>query len=98
MVKSLLNTLRREFSYVDVWLDQIPDDSSRMTYIISASDRATTSQDRLISQGGFNRAWYRINQPLTKTGTPMDQLPVFTDDYVPVERMISGLLTTRKGL
>jgi len=98
MVKSLVKTLRTEFKYVDVWLDQIPDESLRMTFVISASNKRSIHSDRLVSQQGFNRNWFRINEPLMATGTPISELPVFTDDYVPVERMISGLLLTREGL
>jgi len=35
---------------------------------------------------------------LMSVGTPMYQLPVFTDDFVPVERMIADLLFTPEGL
>lgn len=97
MVKSLYKTLRQEFTYVDVWLDRAPQQPQRMTYVISASENEIES-DQLIAQQGFRRRWLRINEPLLKTGTPLDELPVFTDNFVPVERMISGLLLTREGL
>ena len=97
MVKSLMKTLGREFAYVDVWLDRLPDQPERMTYVISASDKAI-EVDILESTRGFRRRWLRINAPLLGTGTPLADLPVFTDDYVPVERMISNLLLTGAGL
>ncbi|MGD2171731.1 MAG: fused MFS/spermidine synthase, partial [Gammaproteobacteria bacterium] len=97
MVKSLMKTLRLEFASVDVWLDSIPEQPQRMTYVISASDKAIHS-DVLDSRQGLQRSWLRINEPLQRTGTPLDRLPVFSDDFVPVERMISGLLLTREGL
>ena len=96
MVKSLVNTLRQAFGEVDVWLDSIPDRPQRMTYVISASERKI-EQDVLESRGGMRRAWLRINDPLENTGTALSELPVFTDDYVPVERMISSLLLTPQG-
>ncbi len=97
MVKSLIRTLQQEFAEVDVWLDRIPQQPQRMTYVISASDRRITD-DLLRSSRGPARVWLRINEPLLRSGTPLDSLPVFSDDYVPVERMISRLLLTREGL
>jgi hypothetical protein len=34
---------------------------------------------------------------LVATGTPMDDLPVLSDDFVPVERLVGRLLTTELG-
>jgi len=97
MVKSMVNTLREEFAYVDVWVDHIPPQPERLTYVISASD-ARIDDDLLSSSSGFRRRWLRINEPLSRTGTALQDLPVFSDDYVPVERMISSLLLTAEGL
>ena len=97
MVKSLMKTLQQEFAEVDVWLDRIPDRPERMTYVISASDRVIES-DVFEASRGFRRSWLRINEPLARSGTPIADLPVFSDDFVPVERMISNLLLTREGL
>lgn len=97
MVKSLVKTFRQEFAEVDVWLDRIPQRPERMTYVISASDRRI-DDDLLTASRGLSRQWLRINEPLMRAGTPLEQLPVFSDDYVPVERMISRLLLTRHGL
>ncbi|MCB1756398.1 MAG: fused MFS/spermidine synthase [Gammaproteobacteria bacterium] len=97
MVKSMMKTLATEFAHVDVWLDDIPQSQQRMTYVIAASDKANPRQSLLASRG-FERQWFRINEPLVATGTQLDDLPVFTDDYVPVERMISRLLLTAEGL
>lgn len=97
MVKSMLKTLQQEFKYVYVWLDQLPQTPMRLTYVLSASDQ-DLQQEFLNSQRGLKRQWYRINQPMLTVGTPLSELPVFTDDYVPVERMISKLLLTSEGL
>ncbi len=34
---------------------------------------------------------------LFRTGTPLVELPEFSDDYVPVERTIAGLLLRQEG-
>ena len=86
-----------EFDHVDIWVDDIPQRPRRMTYVVSASSREIRD-DVLDARRGFERRWYRINVPLMSVGTPMDELPVFTDDFVPVERMISSLLLTPEGL
>ncbi len=96
MVKSLMKTLQQEFSQVDVWLERIPQAAQRMTYVISASDRPI-ARDMLESSEGLQRRWYRINTPLLNSGTRLAELPLFSDDYVPVERMISSLLLTHEG-
>ena len=96
MVKSLMKTFSQVFTHVDVWLDRIPQQPERMTYVISASDREIVG-DVLESTRGFRRSWLRINEPLSRSGTPLAELPVFSDDFVPVERMISNLLLTREG-
>lgn len=97
MVKSLLNTLQLSFAHVDVWLDEIPEQPQRMTFVIAASDKAF-DDNVLYSQRGFERRWLRINEPLLNSGDALADLPVFSDDYVPVERMIADLLLTRQGL
>lgn len=98
MVKSMIKTLQTSFKHVDVWLHQLPDKPERMTYVISASDRQTLESEYFMAQAGLRRSWYKITVPLLAGRTGLDELPVFTDDYVPVERMISDLLLTSKGL
>ncbi len=97
MVKSLMKTLRQEFDHVDVWLDHIPERPRRMTYVISASNSPIDS-NVIVAASGFRRQWLRINEPLANSGTALAELPVFTDDFVPVERMISSLLLSAEGL
>ena len=96
MVKSLMKTLHQEFASGDIWLDRIPDQPQRMTYVISASERRIEG-DLLEARQGFRRRWLRINEPLLRSGTPLAELPVFSDDFVPVERMIANLLLTTEG-
>jgi spermidine synthase len=97
MVKSLMKTLQQEFDHVDIWLDEIPQQPQRMTFVISASNQPIPS-DIIESVSGFNRHWFRINTPLQQSGTAMNDLPIFSDDYVPVESLIADLLFTAEGL
>jgi predicted membrane-bound spermidine synthase len=97
LVKSLVKTLQGEFSHVDVWLDSIPGDVKRVTYILSAQN-SRPLPELIVSQQGFRRQWIRINEPLFASGTPMETLPVLSDDFVPVERLLASLLLSNKGL
>ena len=97
LVKSLLKTLQTEFKYVDVWLDRAPESVARTTYVISANNQRSLP-DMIVSQRGFERRWLRINPPLLSTGTALEDLPILTDDYVPVEQLLSGLLFSKEAL
>jgi spermidine synthase len=97
MVKSLVKTLQQQFRHVDVWLDEVPEQAQRMTFVISASDRQF-DDDVLFARRGFDRRWFRMTEPLLASGDRLADLPLFTDDYVPVERLMAGLLFTGEGL
>ncbi len=97
LVKSIWKTLAQEFRYVSVWLDKLPRAPVRQTFVLAASD-AAPFPDRIEARHGMRRSWYRINEPLAATGTPLSALPVLTDDYVPVERLIAPLLVGEYGL
>jgi hypothetical protein len=81
---------------VDAWLQAIPDGHGRVTYVISATDGRRPPAE-LESVYGLARTWYRVTEPLLQTGAPMDALPVLTDDFVPVERLVSRLLLGHAG-
>ncbi len=96
LVKSLVKTCAAQFGQVRVWMDHLPDQPTRMTYVISAGDHHSPP-DRLTASHGLSRTWYEISEPLAATGTPIKALPVLRDDYVPVDRLISSLLLTELG-
>ena len=96
LTKGIVKTLAEQFSRVDVWVDHIPAAGGRVTYVVSASDGPEPPSE-LDSVNGFARSWLRITEPLMNTGTPPSALPVLTDDFVPVERLVSRLLTGIQG-
>ena len=96
LVKSLLNTLREHFRHVHVWLEALPDAPVRETFILSATDRFEPPRT-VAAQRGFERRWIRITHHLESGGAPLDTLPVLTDDFVPVERLIGRLTFTGLG-
>jgi len=100
LVKSIVKTLAGQFEEVDIWLHRLPADRARATYVVSASHRAANRPappDVIESRSGLARSWLRVTQPVLETGTPIDALPVLTDDFVPVERLVSPLLLETVG-
>ncbi len=96
LTKSIVKTLEEQFGRVDVWVDHVPAGGGRVTYVVSASDGSEPPFE-LESVNGFARSWLRVTEPLMNTGTPERALPVLTDDFVPVERLVSRLLTGVSG-
>ncbi len=88
LVKSMMKTLAASFQQVHVWMDMVPPTAERLTFVISASD-AREPPESLVARRGLGHRWLRATEPMMKTGTPFDQLPLLTDDYVPVERLVS---------
>lgn len=97
LVKSLIKTLQMEFNYVDVWLEEVPEQVTRITYVISANNFRPLP-GTIVSQHGFQRRWLQVNKTLSTKGTAMHELPVLTDDYVPIERLLANMLFSEKGL
>lgn len=97
MVKSLLKTLQSLFSDVRVWVDHFPDRPERMTYVISAGDQHDVPEI-LVAQTGMRRRWMSINEPLLQSGTGLAELPILTDGFAPVDRLLSSLLLSDLGL
>jgi spermidine synthase len=96
LVKSMLKTLRRVFAEVRVWIEDATLPDSRVTYVISAGD-THTAPEHLSSRRGPRREWRDVTVALAGQGTPLSALPLLTDDYVPVERLLSRLMFTGLG-
>ena len=96
LVKAMINTLRTVFADVHVWLDEIPGESARVTYVISAGDDHMPAEV-LNARRGLPRRWLRVTEPTTGVGTPMAELPLLTDDHAPVEQLMADLFLTSLG-
>lgn len=96
LVRAMVKTLREVFPSVQVWLDRLPDQDLRVTYVISAAEEQAEPL-LLEASRGLPRRWYNISEPLAGTGTPLDQLPLLTDDHAPVERLMARLFLTDMG-
>lgn len=97
LVKSVLKTAQTQFANVQVWIDQVPDEPQRMTYVISAGDTHQPGEI-LTAELGLRRQWFSINNPLMNSGTALAELPLLTDDFAPVDRLLSSLLFGELGL
>ncbi|MCO6411389.1 MAG: fused MFS/spermidine synthase, partial [Thiogranum sp.] len=96
LVKSMLKTLRQVFGEVRVWMEAHTLPDSRVTYVLSAGDEHAPPP-RLRATRGPQREWRDVTAVLEEQGTRMSALPVLTDDRVPVERLLSGLIFTELG-
>ncbi|MEJ2322133.1 MAG: fused MFS/spermidine synthase [Gammaproteobacteria bacterium] len=96
LLKSLYKTLQQEFAHVDIWLDHVSDEPTRMTYIVSAHNNNAPMPERIVDQR-FGRQWINITEPALAAGTGLDELPLLTDDFVPVERLLAELLAGELG-
>lgn len=96
LLKSIIKTLRRVFPYVQVWLEEWPENPERVTYVVSASKSRLMPQT-IQAQNGFERQWQEYTTLLETVGTRFDELPELTDDLSPVERLISELMFSYIG-
>jgi predicted membrane-bound spermidine synthase len=90
LIKAIVKTLATEFQHVDLWMDQVPE-AERVTFIVTASNGSRLPKT-VAARTGFERSWSRMTEDLVGFGTSPDVLPLLTDDYAPVERLIRGLL------
>jgi hypothetical protein len=95
LIKAMVKTLATVFEHVDVWMEGMPE-ASRVTYVLTASD-ARRLPEVVRARWGFERRWLRVTEQLMGVGTDPARIPVLTDDYAPVERLIARLLVGPDG-
>ena len=91
LVKSIVKTHATVFGDVRVWLEYWPQWPERMTYVISMGG-ATTLPSTIYATEGPQREWIDVTEALFATGSTLEQLPVLTDNLVPVERLLTELI------
>ena len=97
LVKAIIKVLEQEFETVQVWLEEPPSEPTRLTYIVSATN-GRPFPPQLSATTGFTRTWFDVAAPVRSIGTPMEEIPLLTDDYAPVERLVSTLFWSEMGL
>jgi hypothetical protein len=93
---SLVKTLGLDFAAVEVWqtLDEI-DESGRVTFVVIASARPTPVS-RIEARRGLWRVWARWPKAALGRRLAQADVPVLTDDFAPVDRLMSKLLLAPK--
>lgn len=95
LVQAMFRTLKQEFEYVGVWIENPPDKETRLTFVLAASDTAFVVP-QVSSASGIARTWFDIGDFIGQQAEQY-QSPVLTDNFAPVERLLHKLLTTRAG-
>ncbi len=95
-VAALALTLGQDFAGVEVWAEAdalaaaLRGGESRLTYVVVAG-RTAGGLDSLVATRGVRRVWLRlpVEAVMAAAGGPV---PVLTDDFAPVDRLMSSLL------
>ncbi|NEX15049.1 MAG: hypothetical protein C1943_00050 [Halochromatium sp.] len=90
LIKAITKTLQTEFAQVDLWMQGVPE-NPRVTFVVTATN-AERLPKTVQSRTGPARSWSRMTEDILAFGTAPDALPVLTDDYAPIERLIADLL------
>ena len=95
LIQSMVYTLKQVFPNVGVWIENPPQDETRLTFVITAAYIPGNDQPTVI-QTLSGRKWYEIRefveQQINENGATL-----LTDNYAPVERLLRRLLTTSAG-
>lgn len=100
LAMAMVRTLRTVFPHVDIWLQQVPHDKTRVTYVLSASKTPTEilgDPNTLHAVTQPTRSWKRVTERMLAETESRHDIPVLTDDNAPVEQLISALFTTDIG-
>jgi len=92
LIRTLLKTLKESFEHVEVWIERPSSTQNRLTFILSASNQPFEFT-KIESQHGIFRVWYNITDFIEEQALKHDAITL-TDDYAPVERLISVLFTS----
>lgn len=93
---ALAHTLAQDFPVVEVWVEMAAAPGRRVTYLLLASD-APTPVGRLASRRGPDRGWARLPPELVRARVAEAAVPVLTDDFAPVDRLMSHLLLSAEA-
>ena len=90
---ALVKTLYEDFPNVEVWAEREEiGQRGRVTYLVTASNTAH-GQPVLRATQGLHRTWVRWPGNDLKARTADSHVPLLSDDFAPVDRLMSGLLT-----
>lgn len=88
---SLVRTLRLDFPAVEVWADaEDLRGSGRVTFVVVAGTQASPSA-RITDARGYRREWRRVDPDALTHAIAASGVPVLTDDYAPVDRLMAHI-------
>jgi spermidine synthase len=93
LLKSIFRTLEQEFKEVQIYLQTLPEEPARLTYVLIAGKNL--QKHDIIKAEMSARSWMNVTSVILDNDTPVAVLPVLTDDFSPVDRLISDLLMKR---
>ena len=89
---ALLRTLAEDFAAVEVWVETSEQPAGRrITYLVLASDTPSPAT-RIAARRGPERSWARLPPDYVASRWHAAQVPVLTDDFAPVDRLMSHLI------
>jgi len=89
---SLIKTLKLDFSNIEAWVEQDEiGNPGRVTFIVIASNKPTPI-DTLTALRGPERTWRRWPMDDLSMRIVQAKVPVLSDDFAPVDRLMSRLL------
>jgi len=89
---ALLRTLTEDFAAVEVWVEATEQPAGRrITYLVLASDTPSPSS-RLDARRAPDRRWARLPPDYVASRWRAADVPVLTDDFAPVDRLMSHLI------
>ncbi|WP_158287711.1 fused MFS/spermidine synthase [Falsiroseomonas bella] len=93
---ALARTLMMDFPVVEVWVEMAEAEGRRVTYLLLASDTPTPA-GRIVSRNGPSRGWARLPDAVVRQRIAASGVPVLTDDFAPVDRLMTHLVWSREG-
>jgi len=91
LLKSVYRTLRSEFNEVHIYLENVPDQATRYTYVIIAAE-SFKPLPMIKPELSVTRKWYNVTSTILDNGTPLAEVPLLTDDFAPVDRLLHDIL------
>ncbi len=89
---SLIKTLQKDFAAVEAWIERgEAGRHGRVTYVVLASAHPTP-RARLSSTRGTERTWVRWPPPDLAARVARARVPLLTDDFAPVDRLMAHVL------
>lgn len=96
LLLALVRSLAEAFPVVEVWVETAPAAGRRVSYLLLGSATPTPVR-RLGSRRGPSREWALLPPEFVAGRVAAAGVPLLTDDFAPVDRLLSHLLLAREA-